>query len=253
MTCATTPRDVRAQTSTALIDVQDAVREHFQWTHAADVKSAAMLRDACNNHPQADRLGWSSQQRRRTLNRLQTTLLEATQIVLVGAAIDAASLERPWTDGTVFVAADGAVGACFGRVEVACVVSDLDGEPYLSQAVGKGIPVVVHAHGDNPPAWAQCLEKWSKLETASIVLTHQSKKNHEDIHNVGGFTDGDRAACFLSWVGVPPQKVRYLGFATDRVGPWSGTTDPTRKLEKLVWMDTVLDLLDVNWRERKVD
>ena len=99
-----------------------------------------MLRDACNNHPQADRLGWSSQQRRRTLNRLQTTLLEATQIVLIGAAIDAASLERPWTDGTVFVAADGAVGACFGRVEVACVVSDLDGEPYLSQAVEKAYP-----------------------------------------------------------------------------------------------------------------
>ena len=253
MTCATTPRDVRAQTSTALIDVQDAVREHFQWTHAADVKSAAMLRDACNNHPQADRLGWSSQQRKQTLNRIERRLLEATQIVLVGAAIDAASLERPWTDGTVFVAADGAVGACFERVEVACVVSDLDGEPYLSQAVEKGIPVVVHAHGDNPTAWAQCLEKWSRLETASIVLTHQSKENHEDIHNVGGFTDGDRAACFLSWVGVPPEKVRYLGFATDRVGPWSGTTDPPRKLEKLVWMDAVLDLLDVDWRERKVD
>ena len=70
---------------------------------------------------------------------------------------------------------------------------------------------------------------------------------------MGGFTDGDRAACFLSWVGVPPEKVRYLGFATDRVGPWSGTTDPPRKLEKLVWMDAVLDLLDVDWRERKVD
>ena len=70
---------------------------------------------------------------------------EASHIVLVGAAVKGEELEGPWTKGTVFVAADGAVGACFGRVDVLCVVTDLDGEPYLSEAVGQSIPLIVHA------------------------------------------------------------------------------------------------------------
>ena len=49
-------------------------------------------------------------------------------MVLVGAAVVEEDLNRHWPEKTVFLAADGAVGACFGRVDgVLCVITDLDG------------------------------------------------------------------------------------------------------------------------------
>ena len=61
------------------------------------------------------------------------------------------------------------------------------------------------------------------------------------MHNVGGFTDGDRAACLLAALGVPLEHVQFVGYAVDHVGPWSGATDPVRKLDKLKWMERILD------------
>ncbi len=236
-----------------LLAIQHEVRHHFGWSYQDDVSSASSLRDACNNHPEAERLGWSPRQRNETLQSVQQAILDAKSIVLVGAGVYAKSLERQWDDETVFIAADGAVGACLGRVNVACVVSDLDGEPYLSQAAQHGIPLVIHAHGDNLRAWSQCLNKWPATGGVPLVLTHQSDEIYEDMHNVGGFTDGDRAACFLAWLGVSKEKIRYVGFTTDRVGPWSGTTEPVRKLAKLKWMEQVLFLLDPSWKTRRID
>ena len=54
--------------------------------------------------------------------------------------------------------------------------------------------------------------------------------------NPGGFTDGDRALCFIQMMGRSFDSVECIGFRTDSVGPWSGSTDPVRKLEKLAWM-----------------
>ena len=72
----------------------------------------------------------------------------------VGWCSKGEELRKAVDKGTVFVAADGAVGACFGRVDVLCVVTDLDGEPYLSQAVDR-TTFIVHAHGDNVNRWKE--------------------------------------------------------------------------------------------------
>ena len=141
--------------------------------------------------------------------------------------------------------------ACLGRVEVVCVVSDLDGEPHLSKAVERNIPLVVHAHGDNIETWQACLTRWASSGGIPLVLTHQCDDVYEDAYNVGGFTDGDRAACFLLALGVPVERLSFVGYSTDRVGPWSGATDPDRKLAKLAWMARVLDLIDPNWVQRR--
>ena len=84
------------------------------------------------------------------------------------------------------------------------------------------------------------------------MLTHQCDEQYDDMYNVGGFTDGDRAACFIRSLGVPNERVQYMGYTTDRVGSWSGTTNPERKLAKLVWMERVLDLLDPEWPSRQL-
>ena len=237
----------------ALGAIQHAVRQHFSWGYDEDVASASSLREACNHHPDAQRLGWSASQRDATLNRLHEATTNAETIVLVGAGVRVEQMNREWGEKTVFIAADGAVGACLGRVDVLCVVSDLDGEPHLSQAAQKGIPLVIHAHGDNVDAWNRCLNQWTLTDGVPLVLTHQSDEVYSDMHNVGGFTDGDRAACFLAWLGVENEKIRFVGFATDHVGPWSGTTNPARKLAKLTWMDRVLCLVDPVWKTRLVD
>ena len=46
-------------------------------------------------------------------------------------------------------------------------------------------------------------------------------------------------------MGVSDDRLTFVGFAMDRVGAWSGTTDPARKLEKLTWMAEVLQRLDL--------
>ena len=236
-----------------LLAIQHEVRLHFSWAYEEDVSSAASLRDACNHHPEAEQLNWTAPQRAETLKRLQEEIASAETVVLVGAGVRTESMEREWDDKTVFIAADGAVGACLGRVDVLCVVSDLDGEPHLSEAAQQGIPLIIHAHGDNVEAWDRCLHQWASSGGVPLVLTHQSDEVYSDMHNVGGFTDGDRAACFLAWLGVDSEKVRYVGFASDHVGPWSGTTEPARKLAKLAWMDQILHLIDSAWKTRRID
>ena len=236
-----------------LLAIQHEVRLHFGWAYEVDVSSASSLRDACNHHPEAEQLNWTAPQRAETLKRLQEEIASAETVVLVGAGVRTESMEREWDDKTVFIAADGAVGACLGRVDVLCVVSDLDGEPHLSEAAQQGIPLIIHAHGDNVEAWNRCLRQWASSGGIPLVLTHQSDEVYSDMHNVGGFTDGDRAACFLAWLGLESEKVRYVGFASDHVGPWSGTTEPARKLAKLAWMDQILHLIDSAWKTRRID
>ena len=230
-----------------LISVQDRVRAAFNWTYDADVKSADLLRMTCNEHPQAEAFGWSSRKRQETLEELRTRLLQAEVVVLVGADASRDQLNRDWPVGAEFVAADGAVGACLEQVIPCCVVTDLDGGEHLEAAVKKGIPLVMHAHGDNVETWRASLERW-EATPPPLVLTHQTHQRYEDMFNPGGFTDGDRAVCFLHWLGVSLERVRLIGYSTHRVGSWSGRTNPARKLEKLGWMATVLDTVHPSWR-----
>ena len=54
------------------------------------------------------------------------------------------------------------------------------------------------------------------------------------MYNPGGFTDGDRAACFLTALGRK-ENVKLLGTRSDIVGRWSGDTEKSSKLQKLQW------------------
>ena len=120
-------------------------------------------------------------------------------------------------------------------------MSDGDGSPRIEKALNKGIPIILHAHGDNVNAWKYILSIVD--ENQQLMLTHQTPHNIEGMYNPGGFTDGDRAVCIAFALGAT--EVELVGFSTDEVGRWSGVTDEKRKLMKLKWMNEVLKLLSL--------
>ena len=105
---------MRTDPHPALVNIQHEVRTHFGWSYDRDLESALGLQKACDSHPLGDRFGWTPRHRAATLGAIQATLNEASAIVVVGAAIEQEALDQPFDAGTVFVAADGAVGACLG-------------------------------------------------------------------------------------------------------------------------------------------
>ena len=224
--------------------MQDEVREAFGWSLSDDQRSAQALSDRMLSSEPFGVPHWSTAARESHLRRLASMCRTASRVVVVGAAATVEEVTAASGPGTVFIAADGAAGAVPEPLPLLAVVSDLDGGVHLHAAIERGPVVVLHAHGDNRSAWEQHLAAWADMDTPPpLVLTHQGPDQIEGMHNPGGFTDGDRAVCLLRWMDVPKQALAFVGFALDKVGPWSGVTDPNRKLQKLTWMAEVLHRL----------
>ncbi|MDE0858094.1 MAG: hypothetical protein OSA38_05955 [Candidatus Poseidoniaceae archaeon] len=224
----------------SLVDVQSEVRAAFEWTVASDRSSAEAMVACVQNHA-AMLPVWRNAARNQTLEHLRSELLAAKEVVVLGAAVTESEVESMDMDERLIIAADGSVGALSDRSKLACVVSDFDGGVHLDGAAGQGTVMVVHAHGDNPVRWLECLNTWSQYPTPPrLILTHQTPEVLANAHNFGGFTDGDRAVCFALAMGVAKENIRLVGFALNMVGAWSATTVAERKLEKLVWMNRIL-------------
>ena len=227
-----------APTLNALL-IQNEVRQAFGWSEADDAQSALQLQHFLQQH---DR--WAPLHREKALKRVKTQLLNAQRIVIIGAGVEENELESYNQPGDVFVAADGAVGALHGYSQLACIVSDLDGGDYLDAAAKQGQTIVVHAHGDNTQEWQKILTSWEQYaSTPALILSHQVNQAIPGMHNFGGFTDGDRALCFVLSMGCESQKIELVGFSTNRVGRWSGITVADTKLKKLEWMERIVSEL----------
>lgn len=227
-----------------LLAVQDEVRAAFGWSVADDQDSALALHAHMSAAAPYGVEGWAAQARGAALHDLVERCRAASRVVVVGAAATVEDVKAAAGPETIFIAADGAAGAVPDVFPLVAVVSDLDGGVHLHDAVQRGATVVLHAHGDNREAWKNHLAAWAeKSNPPRLVLTHQVPEAIEGMHNPGGFTDGDRAVCLLRWMGIGDEQLGFVGFAMDRVGAWSGTTDPARKLEKLRWMAEVLGRL----------
>jgi 2-amino-4-hydroxy-6-hydroxymethyldihydropteridine diphosphokinase len=135
------------------------------------------------------------------------------------------------------VAADGAARPCLeaGIVPTA-IVTDLDG-PVASEvsANARGALTVVHAHGDNIPA----LEEWVP-HFAGELAGSWAGPPRSALLNVGGFTDGDRAAFLAAHVGA--RRVLLWGFDFQRVEEREATS-ADRKRAKLDWARRLLEVL----------
>ena len=199
-----------------LILIQDEIRESFGWGLESDYESAKSLVSQCNNPT--------------------PSLHFESKVTVVGAAAPPGIVpDYP------AIVADGAIGAISDLSKVALIVTDGDGTPHLEKALNIGIPICLHAHGDNQDSWARILSIID--ENQEVLLTHQTPYEIDGMHNPGGFTDGDRAVCIAFALGAT--EVELVGFSIDDVGQWSGVTDEKRKLIKLKWMNRVLHILSM--------
>ena len=199
-----------------LILIQDEIRESFGWGLESDYDSAKSLVSQCNNPT--------------------PSLHFESKVTVVGAAAPPGIVpDYP------AIVADGAIGAISDLSKVALIVTDGDGTPHLEKALNKGIPICLHAHGDNQDSWARILSIID--ENQEVLLTHQTPYEIDGMHNPGGFTDGDRAVCIAFALGAT--EVELVGFSINDVGQWSGVTDEKRKLIKLKWMNIVLQILSM--------
>ena len=224
----------------ALVSIQDEVRVDFGWDLKSDQQSAIALQQSCMD---IDAVKCATE-------RLISILQEAEEIAILGAAVEPDDLLL-LDEKCQFVAADGSVGvfdelppplAQSAWSRLALVVSDGDGGDAMQRASHQKIPFALHAHGDNQQEWQELLPVL-KQNCPTLILTHQCPQPIEGMYNPGGFTDGDRAACIVAACGIPNNKIRLIGFRSDKIGRWTGVTDPVRKLRKLKWMDAVLDIL----------
>lgn len=110
----------------------------------------------------------------------------------------------------VVIAADAAASVLLScGITPAVVVTDLDGiDEYAIDLNKNGTIMVVHAHGDNVPR----IKKWVPIFSGPLVLTTQGRP-FENIHNFGGFSDGDRAVYMARDFGAAT--IQLLGFDCD--------------------------------------
>ena len=134
---------------------------------------------------------------------------------------------------TVVAASDAAATVREAGLAVDCMVTDLDERSDVARELTvEGTPVAVHAHGDNRPALR---ERVPRLAVEWVLPTTQAAPTGP-VRNVGGFTDGDRAA-FLA----------DAGGADDLVFPGWDLTDTTvgpTKRRKLRWAARLLGWLE---------
>jgi len=122
-------------------------------------------------------------------------------------------------DKTLVFAADGATTACLeNEVIPDFIFTDLDGRMEdIVVAQKQGAIVIVHAHGDNIPA----LQSWiPRLLEGRAMIGSTQIRPRPDVHNLGGFTDGDR--CVFWAEGLRAAKIALIGMDLgNRIGRYS--------------------------------
>jgi hypothetical protein len=135
--------------------------------------------------------------------------VKGKSVIVVGAG---SSLEDEKTlrfikknKSSVKIAADGAVQFLIeNKIKPDIVVTDLDGNPSaLQKAEKSGAVMVVHAHGDNVSMLKKLVPKFKKLVGSTQVMPV------ENVHNFGGFTDGDRGVFLAEEFGA--KKIVLVG------------------------------------------
>ena len=204
----------------------DRIRSEFGFPFENEEAAAALLESLLPSSEHGD-----------PLPRIRHRL-EGREVVVAGLA-PAAGPPPMWrrpagARPSAIVAADGATSACLAAGIVPdVIVTDLDGPiPSEITANRKGSLVVVHAHGDNRAA----LREWVPQFPGEIVGSWAGPPRGA-LLNVGGFTDGDRAAFLAAHAGAT--RVLLWGFDFDRVEE----TDPARRVRKLSKLRWARDLL----------
>ena len=158
-----------------------------------------------------------------------------TVAVAGGAPTLVDEVDRAASADAVFAASTAADVLEAAGVDVDCLVTDLDKNPRTAVAFTRAdIPVAVAAHGDNRDA----LATWVPRMDTDYVLGTTQAAPAGPVVNLGGFTDGDRAAFIADACGA--ERLQFPGWDFDDpgVGP--------EKRRKLDWAARLLA-----WLERR--
>ncbi|MBR6037416.1 MAG: DUF115 domain-containing protein [Candidatus Methanomethylophilaceae archaeon] len=114
------------------------------------------------------------------------------------------------------------------------VVTDLDGDIDAQlEASRGGALTLIHAHGDN----ADLVRSYAGLFKGPVALTTQSVPR-DIVYDFGGFTDGDRAVCFVRHFGC--RRILLPGFDYSTPYPKPGS-DVAVKARKLRWAKEIIE------------
>ncbi|HEY4698756.1 MAG TPA: 6-hydroxymethylpterin diphosphokinase MptE-like protein [Nitrososphaerales archaeon] len=123
-------------------------------------------------------------------------------------------------------------GATTGLLKVAnknpdIIVTDLDGVIEDIQTANKrGAYIVIHAHGDNMPQLKQY------VNTFTAVIGTIQVEPIEQLHNFGGFTDGDRAVFLAGVLSKEPIALAGMNLG-DVVGKYSKKQVPSTEVKRI--------------------
>lgn len=113
------------------------------------------------------------------------------------------------------IVADGATKALIeNKIKPDIVVTDLDGDQkFLKKSSKKNAIMIVHAHGDN-------IDKLYLASDFKYCLGTTEGKPFRNIHNFGGFTDGDRCVFLAKHFGAKKIILFGMDFGT-KIGKYS--------------------------------
>lgn len=205
------------------------IREEFGFDFAREEEAARLLESLLPASARGDPLG-----------RIRPRL-EGREAIVVGLAPNAgppplwrrSAADRP----PALIAADGATVSCLSAGLVpSVIVTDLDGPvPSEIAANRRGSLVVVHGHGDNLVA----LREWIPQFPGEIAGSWAGPPRGP-LLDVGGFTDGDRAAYLAEHLGA--SRIVLWGFDFEHVEE-SDPAQRARKAAKLLWARRLLSVL----------
>lgn len=205
------------------LPMYDSICGEFGFDKGRDVQSASLLADILKSRGVA---GLASVKGK----------VPRTVVVCGGSASLRDEVSSMSVEGYV-VSADSATSALLeAGLEPHMIVTDLDG--IVEDQVdlnAKGVPVFVHAHGDNQQAIRCYVPRFS----GTVIGTCQCPPP-EGLYNFGGFTDGDRAACICAALGA--REIQLVGFDFDNPSDKSGKRRDVKR-RKLVWAKRILDEL----------
>ena len=168
----------------------------------------------------------------------QLSSVRDATVVVAGAGpslTEPDELERANTGDVVFAASTAVDVLESNGVDVDCMVTDLDKNPEtVRRLTERGTPVAVHAHGDNLEAIREVVPDCD----AEYVLPTTQAEPYGPVKNVGGFTDGDRAAFLADHLGA--DRLVFVGWDFDD----ESVDEP--KARKLEWAERLL-----YWLERR--
>ena len=199
--------------------VYEVILDEFGFDRRADEHAADVLAEL--THPfDLDRLGE----------------IEGAVVAIAGAGPSLSSpdsVDRAREADVVIAASTAADVLLDSGVEVHCMVTDLDKNPETVRTLTEaGVPVAVHAHGDNVEELSAVVPACRK----EFVLPTTQAEPVDHVRNFGGFTDGDRAAFLAHALGA--NSLTFVGWDLD-----DPAVDPI-KATKLEWAERLLHWLE---------